>query len=42
MGLIIALNGLFLTQECEEAEDAEAQEVRSQNTFWVNLKKNLS
>lgn len=41
MGLIIGLNGLFLTQECEEAEDQEAQEVRDQNTFWVNLKKNL-
>lgn len=24
MGLIIGMNGLFLTQECEEAEDQEA------------------
>lgn len=42
MGFIIGLNGFFLTQECEEAEDQEAADVRDQNTFWVNLKKNLS
>lgn len=42
MGFIIAINGTFLTQECEEAEDPDAEALQNQNKFWENLKKNLS